>query len=54
MPFDVKPLYINFDEIDGYINDYDGNKYIGLVFLMKNTKEYLIKLIIFSVEKVTF
>ena len=32
MPFDVKPLYINFDEIDGYINDYDGSKYIGLFF----------------------
>ena len=32
MPFGVKPLYINFDEIDGYINDYDGGKYIGLVF----------------------
>ena len=44
MPYHTQPLYIIFHKLTGCIKDYDGNKYMTLIFSEEKDKDMLEKI----------
>lgn len=44
IPYHTQPLYIIFHKLTGCIKDYDGNKYMTLIFSEEKEKDMLEKI----------